>query len=285
MSDSLQHRTLQQLQAILKKESALWEGMLRIKKRMHRHQRVANIALFHVGRCGSTVLTSLIRQHPEVFWAAELFTEMSKHQSAGDWQQDDYFKMLELTMYAESTSYFGFQTKFLPEHNLGADCLNMTVAELVDRLVDLRFNAFVVLKRANYLRRAVSAIAGRETGIWSVTAKPHVATKVHIDVEEFQIGGQRKSLLSHFQELDDNYTQLEAALQGRRCLWLCYEQDIMADPHIAYQRFCEFIEIPAVPVETKLARANPFPLAQSVENLTDVERALRDTRYEWMLAD
>ena len=46
--------------------------------------RHCNVVMFHIGRCGSTVVSDLLGQHPDVHWASELYEPIF-----GKWRRDN----------------------------------------------------------------------------------------------------------------------------------------------------------------------------------------------------
>ena len=49
--------------------------------------RRGNLVMFHVGRSGSTVLASLLQQHPDMYWDGELFDGDYRATEAGSCQR------------------------------------------------------------------------------------------------------------------------------------------------------------------------------------------------------
>ena len=39
--------------------------------------RAGSVAMFHMGRCGSTVLAKMLEQHPRIFWDGEIYERVS----------------------------------------------------------------------------------------------------------------------------------------------------------------------------------------------------------------
>ena len=83
----------------------------------------------------------------------------------------------------------------------------------------------------------------------------------------------------------EQFRRLDELLANRNVLRLTYEDDIAPDPRIGYRRTCEFFGIQYEPAEVRLGKSNPFPLAEILVNYSEVERALRDTPFAWMLRD
>jgi hypothetical protein len=75
----------------------------------------------------------------------------------------------------------------------------------------------------------------------------------------------------------------EEELEGRRLLYLTYEDDIAPGPESAYKRVCEFTNSEYHPVTTRWDRTNPHQLSDILTNFSQVEEALIGTPFEWML--
>ena len=74
-------------------------------------------------------------------------------------------------------------------------------------------------------------------------------------------------------------------LAGRRVLTLEYEDDILGNPRVAYEKTCEFLGIRPDGFAPDLAGINPFGVADMIENFQESEKCLSGTRFAWMLYD
>lgn len=250
----------------------------------NRGSRVANIAMLHAGRCGSSVVADMLQQHPDVRWVGEPFENM----------QPVYYRMsarhrardvIANPMYRKPFRYFGFDSKYLPEQHLCPALADKTPAEYVALLLDLGFTHFILLDRRNHLRRAVSIAVGDRTGLWNSFTPVGDAPAVHLDPERFVSYGRVMPLLEFFQNLETRYAVFHELLAGRRLLELNYEDDVERDPRVAHRKVCEFVGIPPRPVEVRLKRLNPKPVDRMLDNFPEVAARLRGTRYEWMLRE
>jgi hypothetical protein len=251
-------------------------------RRRNRSARVANIAMLHAGRCGSSVLADLLDQRPDFHWCGEPFEAMEPY----------YYRLpgairaherISDVLYRHRCRYFGFDSKYLPEQHLHRDLANQTPAGYVALLERLGFTHFILVDRRNHLRRAVSVAVGTRTGLWNTTMAPRARTAVRLDPLRFQSYGEEMPLLRYFESLERQHAVFRELLKGRRLLELCYEDDVEPDPRIGYRKTCEFLGIDALPVEVRLKRMNPWPLAELVENLDEVRSVLAGTRHAWML--
>jgi hypothetical protein len=234
------------------------------------------LALFHWGRCGSTVLGFLLNQHPCVYWDGEalMFERKSERwlrrlQGArGESGLDDLRRLMR---YALDRTY-----AFYAYGPLGYS----SSRELIDDLLTLGFDRFVVLERKNTLRRVVSANIGMQHKVWVLRrGKSPMLRQVELPLQ-FPNGD---TLLHRIRTLQDWYAKARQALSGLPTLELTYEEQVLQDPRVAYRLVCNFIGLEAAPVRVLFERVNPFPLQQMVTNYDAIAAALRDTEFEWML--
>jgi len=234
------------------------------------------LALVHWGRCGSTVLGFLLNQHPCVYWDGEALMLERKSEcwlrrlqgARGKSNLDDLRRLMR---YARGRTYavsangpFGYSSS----------------RELIDDLLTLGFDRFVVLERKNTLRRVVSAHIGMRHKAWVLRrGKSPRLRQVEVPLQ-FPNGD---TLLQRLRMLQDWYAKARQELSGLPTLELTYEEQIMQNPQVAYRLVCDFIGLEAVPVRVLFDRVNPYPLQQMVTNYDAIAAALQDTEFEWML--
>ena len=162
--------------------------------------------------------------------------------------------------------------------------LGLEMAEFVGRLEAACAARFIVLKRENYLRKLVSSVVGAEARRYHLRAGEKASmTRVSIDPERVAIDAEIKPMLAFFEDYDAGYAQLDQLLHGKDVLRLTYEQDIFADPLVAYRKVCDFIGVEIGSPNIGLAKTNPFPLEEIVSNYDELKSALRSTPYKWMI--
>lgn len=250
-----------------------------LRRLVHGRPARGLVAMFHIGRCGSTVLAELLAQHPALAWGGELFDDVRAvtpgYRPDPDWVRT----VIALAAHRNVRDYFGFETKAI---HFTSDCLGMTVDSYVQLLEQMDVRHFIVLGRRNLLRVVVSSLIGHEKRSWHAAAASPQPTRIHLDIAN-PWGNGAGSLLETFEAYERFYQMLEASLSARRRLELSYETDIQENPAIAYGKVCDFLQIAPVPVKVALARTNPFKLPDMLANHAAVEQALRGTRFAWML--
>ena len=249
--------------------------------------RPGNIAMFHIGRCGSTVLTSLLKQHSKVFWASELYEPIFK-----EWRRktqenvitgempDDAILILQKSMKKAFHRYYGFEIK--PFHFRLIDYSKESYIEHLDRL---GFSHFIILDRENRLRKIISSmIAHEDRTRFHMKGKTKSKLKqIYIDVDKVTIDYDQKPLLSFLEDYENEMSSLKEILEKKNCLCLTYEKDVQDDPRLGYRKICDFLNIKPKDVTIDLSRTNPFQVREMIENFQNVNDMLKDTKYEWML--
>lgn len=255
------------------------------------------VGMFHMGRCGSTVLGNLLAAQGEVFWAGEIFEDLSRRYGDMARRSDAAASILRRSLaepaslrawvrradYPRAYRVYGFETKYLREQHLGPDGLAMGVEMYVGLLGRLGFDRFIVLDRYNYLRMLASRAAGRATGTWHRRQASESPVAIQLHPAHMTWGNGRGTLCECLRNLDDERAGLGTALAGRQVLYLNYGEHIERDPQLAYRHVCEFLGLPARPAPVTLRRTNPFPLERIIADWKEVVAALRGTSWEWML--
>ena len=237
--------------------------------------------MFHIGRSGSTVLAGLLRQHPSIDWAGEIF----EHMPPAYYRARPARRAREAianTLYERATPIVGFEVKYLPEQHLNPGLADCTVPEAVALVRELGVTHHLVLERRNLLRQVISTEIGHQTQTWFTSEAPKGPTRIRLDPDRVTSYGLQRSLTAYFDAVRASTSELLAALEGLPVLRLTYEDDVEGDPTVGYERICGFLGVEAEPAAPTLQRMNPYPLADLVENLGDIEARLVGTDDSWM---
>ena len=246
--------------------------------------RKGNIAMFHFGRCGSTVVGNMLDKHNKIRWDGEVFYRKWANANF-EHVPFDTKAFIRRQMLIAGSGFYGFEMKIHPEQEFAL--IHVSFEKMLADLKALGFTHFVILERKNYLRRMVSQIAGAQTQRRhiEVGTKPK-RTQVKIDPQAVSFGvvDNPKPLLQCFEEIEQSYRNVEYHLDRHPLLKLSYEQDVLdSGPQEAYRKICDFIGVEPMKVDPGLQRTNPYPLSEIIENYTELEQTLKGTRYEWML--
>lgn len=235
--------------------------------------------MFHIGRSGSTVLANMLAQHPMILSDGEIYGgDPEKWTPARKQPPLDYLK--ERMRIAGNRIYL-FEAKFWH-----AAVIHMRFDDFFRTLLGEGFEHFIVLKRRNYLRKIVSSRRAQESGIWRRAPGESIhVSRVRIDPLRLAMDQTSEPLLAYLERYDRSFAALDVLLDGHSTLRLTYEEDIEQDAHTAYHRVCDFLEIDRHPVVVEDAKLTPFPLKDVIINFDEVDRALRGTRFHWMLSE
>ncbi len=254
----------------------------RIGKWFFQKSHDSRCCCFHFGRCGSTLLGNMVGDHPDVDWAGEVFHAL--HENTVDAiELADPFQWLHGPIRNSKCKSFGFETKF---QHLDSNGLDLTFDEYLTLLKSLNFDRFIILKRRNYLRQAVSVARGQLTKTWHVTQemKRPVFAPFPMDPTKIGLGGSDRELVDCFEFLDEVYEKAEESFAQHKisCLNLCYEDDLEHEPQIGFHKVVGFLQLsPAEPM-VSLQKLGVRPLAQAISNFDEIRQLLSGTKYGWM---
>lgn len=243
-------------------------------------KRKKSVAMFHTGRCGSTVLGNMLNDHSNMFWASEIFEKDAAVRNTGDLELAK--SKIKQSFHGEASEIFGFETKYLSFQHLGPRCLLVNIDEYIQLLQSMGFEYFILLHRKNYLRKAISLQSAREKEVWFTESKSGNMKPVTINVAKFK---NNMSLLEYFETIDKEYEYLKQLLSSHNILSISYEDDIQKDPSEAYNKVCNLLNIRQENPQIKLKRTNPLPCKEVIKNIEEVEELLRGSKYQWMLSE
>jgi hypothetical protein len=245
--------------------------------------RAGGVAMIHTGRCGSTVLSDLLDQHPDMYWDGETYGRVVaglKRDGLDRAQVSfDPAQYVAHRMKRSGRRWFGYDLKFSHVTEFGHD-----VEGYLQAIADLGVDHLISLRRRNYLRQVISGKNGGRRGQFhSRTAVVDEFPPLHLDTDDLDVDLYRGSLLEHFERWDDLYRRLDE-LDLPRYLSLNYEDHVQRDPTVGYGRAEEFLGLrPHLP-EVRLVRLAPDrPVRELLDNFDAVCRHLAGSRYEWML--
>lgn len=178
--------------------------------------------------------------------------------------------------------HFVISVHFLRGQHL--DLVGMELEEFLDAVRALGFGRVALLERRNALRVLLSSVAGAGRDRWHVpTGVRPERPAIRLDTGCVEFAGERRSLLAWLEEFERAYGEARPLVRARGGLHLTYEDDVLPDPRIGYERLCDALGEDPIPVPVPLARANPFAPRDVLVNLAEVERVLGPTRFAWML--
>ncbi|MEO8664080.1 MAG: FkbM family methyltransferase [Ignavibacteria bacterium] len=256
-----------------------------LNKPFSEKKRVGNVSMLHLGRCGSSVLGFILNQHPKIHWDSEVFHFIYDKELEELKMTSDPINLLKIKMSWPLKEFYGFETKFIEEEHLRKELVNLSLEDYLLTLEDLGYEYFIILKRKNYLRQILSLIIANKTKLFHSDTDIKKAEKVYIDYNSIWFGKMNRPLLDIFQYFDHSYERVESLLSTKKLLKLTYEDDILTNPIIAYNKVCDFLNIEYGKPSIVFKRTNPFSLEETIENLDALKELLSNSKYEWMLND
>lgn len=242
------------------------------------------VAVFHLGRSGSTVTSSLIRQHPieEIYWEGEIF----ERNQAGHYEHLPTTSMKE-TIHDRAltcgSQVYAFETKIYQGQHIDQDFSGLE--DYLTFLLELGFSKFISIRRENLLDQIISFYVGRQLGKWQINAKETAEIDtLSLPINTIQIGQKRDDLATTLDNMESRWNELDALLHNQAHLKIIYERDILHDPMIAYQHICQFMGLDQREnIEVTLGKINSQPKSTLLENYAEVRHALSQTAYATML--
>lgn len=241
---------------------------------------------WHIGRCGSSVLGSLLAQHSAIGYSNEIFSPYMPRRRGGRALP----ALAEVVAEARSRQrgrFHLFEVKHLPAQNLGLyPCCSRE--DWLQQFIDLGYDRHLLMRRRNGLRRMVSHVRAAHSGVYVASigdASPTEAVTIPLDA--ITHGFQSRSLLAWLEEYERGHQQMAAALDQAGLSWLelSYEDHIETSPMRAYGEVCRYLEIDPESPELQHRKINRGRLADLIANFDAVQSALAPTRFAWMLED
>jgi hypothetical protein len=218
--------------------------------------------LFAQGRTGSTLLGDLLGAHPDVFFAHEILEQpVRSPRLKTAWLRGRHARHA-----------VGFHVKIY--QLTGAQGIADPGAWL--RGMSSRGWRVVALRRHNLLRHVLSNMTAQAADRYDDRSGAPAPVRLHVDADHLlHWMGKREQV-----GLDE-----DRALVGVPHLALTYETDLAdaaAWPATTARVFAD-LGLEPLPVTSTLSRLNPGPLADLIENVDEINRALAGTRFEQFL--
>jgi hypothetical protein len=237
--------------------------------------RKTNVVMFHIGRCGSTVVGTLLNQHPRIRWGGEVFASLKRKYGKDSWVWEDPLRMIRLRTNIHICRVFGIEIK---KKHFGD--VKMKESKIIDRLEKIGYKKYVILKRENYLKREVSKIVGDVMENWNVEEEVD-PPKVEIPI----LNGDGKAIIHRFKEIDNFYNSLEKQINEKEYIKISYERDIKEEPKKAFNKITRWVGLKSVNTKVRTKKINKRPLGERISNFDEVKKVLDKTEYEWMVHD
>ena len=248
---------------------------------------------WHLGRCGSSVLGSLLAQHPDVDYGNEIFSPYMPRRR-GDRVLPAIDQVVADFRSCSHRDFYLFEVKYLPAQNLGL-YPSFTVADWLQKFRELGCQSHILLHRRNGLRRMVSHVRAAENGVYVASIRSQnrePSPKLTLPLEGIRHGFEVRSLLGWLQEYERGWQQMKTLFSkcaldcsDFRWLSLTYEDDLAQSPLEGYQRVCSFLGLSAFEPNLRCRKLNPGSLSALIANWDEICALLAPTPFAWMLED
>ena len=248
------------------------------------------VATWHEGRCGSTVLGSLLNQHSQIQPANEIFSRYMPRRWGGQ-PVPEMGKVLHQAVEENSKPILQIEIKSLRAQNRSL-YPELTLNHWFDQLLAHGFRRQLILHRRNGLRRLVSHLMAQRSGVFVQAAAEPLLERPPLQVNTAAIreGAETHDLLHWLDLYASTHRQLVKALERWTALHgllpplqLVYEETLEADPQVAYRQLCAWLDLEVEPVTLLYRRINPEPLPQLIANWEEIRGLLEPTPHAWML--
>lgn len=245
---------------------------------------------WHIGRCGSSVLGSLLAQHSQIAYSNEIYSRYMPRRR-GNQSLPSLQQVLDSSREGLDRPLHLFEIKHLADQNLG---LYPTLSRLdwLHFFIANGYRHHLVMRRRNGLRRIVSHLRAAQTGQYIVdTCREHLPSlKVEVSLQSIKHGFASRPLLEWLEIYEHAHQEMISAIHDLRMedhsialMELSYEDHIQDDPVKAYQLVCEFLSVPCQSVCVRYAAINTGSLQELISNFDAVCDCLQPTRFAWML--
>jgi hypothetical protein len=242
--------------------------------------KVTNAVMFHIGRCGSTVLSNMLNQNPAVQCEGEIFNPLM-----ANFENKFIPNINDIIIDVKNRKDLPiqlFEIKFLEAQHLSL--FNINLKEMLDILLSHGFNHFIILERKNYLKRMISHCVAQETKIYHIeknsSAKLH---QIYLNSQAIKVGTRIQSLLEWFEIFEQSYSELRFLTKNFPTLNLFYEEDVEKDVQKGYLKICSFFEIAPVNVQCPFIKTNPFSLSETLMNYHEIQELMNENNLQGML--
>ena len=254
---------------------------------------MSGVVNWHIGRCGSSVLGSLLAQHPSIAYSNEIYSRYMPRRRGSSTLPSIGSVLEQAEQDVSGSNLHLFEVKHLPDQNLGL-YPKLEVQDWLNHFFAQGYKHHLLMRRRNGLRRLVSHFRAAQSGQYVLGASGDVVndSPITIPLEGIVHGFGTRTLLGWLEEYERGHEVM------RRCLgdldksnpdfsWLelVYEDQIEHDPLMAYRDVCDFLGLPAVDVDLRYRKISPGRLVDLIENLDEVRHCLSPTRFAWMLSE
>lgn len=238
--------------------------------------------MWHHGRCGSSVLGTLLDQHPDISWHRELY----RRYTVKGIDRPNFLDDIRRVRGKSTKSFYGIELKGLPSQHLQR--LGVDLEQFIDAIGPEGFEHAIFLHRRNILRKLISVQIVdqglRDSFHLPSDSADELQGKLTIDVDQVRIVGRLAPLLDMIRYIDEESAKARDLMADRfHLLSLHYEDDIEQNPLHAYAQVCDYLGVPPAEPSITMKRINTKALPELLANYDEVADVLAGTPYEWMV--
>ena len=254
---------------------------------------MSGVVNWHIGRCGSSVLGSLLAQHPSIAYSNEIYSRYMPRRRGSSTLPSIGSVLEQAEQDVSGSNLHLFEVKHLPDQNLGL-YPKLEVQDWLNHFFAQGYKHHLLMRRRNGLRRLVSHFRAAQSGQYVLGASGDVVndSPITIPLEGIVHGFGTRTLLGWLEEYERGHEVMRGCLGDLdksnpdfSWLELVYEDQIEHDPLMAYRDVCDFLGLPAVDVDLRYRKISPGRLVDLIENLDEVRHCLSPTRFAWMLSE
>ena len=240
---------------------------------------------WHIGRCGSSVLGSLLAQHSAIGYSNEIFSPYMPRRR-GDKALPDLAEVVAEARCRQSCRFHLFEVKHLPAQNLGL-YPGCSREDWLQRFIDLGYERHLLMRRRNGLRRLLSHVRAANSGVYVASIGDASPTEGVTGPLEAITHGTRPFFAGVVGGVRARSSADGGALDQAGLTWLelSYEDHIETSPMQAYAAVCRYLEIDPETPELQHRKINRGRLTDLIANFDAVQAVLAPTRFAWMLED
>lgn len=256
------------------------------------HSLITKVCLIHFGRSGSTLLKTLLDEHPSMRWHGEIFNNRVSSISSNS-NLSEIMTYINSLLEPEANNIdkvvVGFEVKlldFLPNLSCGFE-------EFLEELQSQGYK-FILLRRVNTLARITSSIKAEISGIYHAFAHDKEtqakisSTTVNLAngyLRDYDTGATAQSVCELLRLAQEREEQVKTYLSklSRNYLYLVYENDIVDNPQLGYTKVTDYLNLPALPIKNVFLTKTGRGLNNDISNFEEVKHELQFSEFSWML--
>jgi len=247
---------------------------------------IQGVTVWHIGRCGSTVLGRCLNQHSGLHWNNEIFNPWMPARR-NNRELPSVEEVLRSAREKSGDKISISEIKFLSSQHPGI--YGMNALSLLEKLMKLGYKKHILLQRRNILKRMISHCRAFDTGIYHVeqggVGKEKAVIPYIMPTNDILVGTKRKSLIEWITEIIAEYECIAKRLKelDASVLYLTYEQDIEDNPLVGYYKVCDWLDLPIEHANVDLQRTSSGVLQDTIGNYNELMDLLLPLGYSWMV--